>query len=182
MTGRKHPILSRRVMSWIRDAFSANIGLKILSMVLALGLVAYQRSGQGEQERTVLVNVNVLPPPEEMNRELMRPVPPHVSVTVRGTARALEQLTAGLRPIELDLRSGDKRTVSFDASMLSLPPGVKVKVIEPPSINLEWQPVVVRNVPIQTAVTGQIAEGYTVESTSVDPPAIPVKGPAAVVE
>jgi hypothetical protein len=171
-----------RVLEWLKSAFTANIGLKALSMVLALGLVAYQRSGQGEQQRTVLVDVTVLPPPDDQNRELMTPVPPHVNLTVRGTARALEQLQPGVPPIEIDLRSGDKSRINFEAPMFELPPGVKVKMIEPPSIELAWQQVITRNVPIQASMTGQIAEGYTVESTRVEPSVIAVKGPASLAE
>jgi YbbR domain-containing protein len=174
--------LLARLLEWIKSAFTANIGLKALSMVLALGLVAYQRSGQGEQQRTVLVDVTVLPPPDDQNRELMTPVPPHVNLTVRGTARALEQLQPGVPPIEVDLRSGDKARIGFEPSMFELPPGVKVKVIEPTSIELAWQQVITRNVPIQASMTGHIAEGYTVESTRVDPSAIAVKGPASLAE
>lgn len=170
------------VLDWLRRAFTENIGLKALSLVLALGLVAYQRSGQGEQQRTVLVDVTVLPPPEGLNRELMTAVPAHINLTVRGTARALEQLASGVPPIEFDLRSGDKRNITLEPSMFELPPGVRVTVIDPASIDLEWQPVITRNVPIQASMTGQIAEGYTVESTKVEPNVIAVKGPASLAE
>lgn len=173
-----------RVVSSLRTAFSQNLGLKVLSLVLALGLMAYQRSSEGEEQRTVPVDVIFRLPPAGARRQLMTVVPPNsVHVTVRGSNRALDQLTsAGIPAVEVDLRRGDAHQIVFEPGMLAVPPGVQVNIIDPATIDLEWQNVVERSVPIQASTTGRVADGYTVQSVKVDPTSIAVRGPASLVD
>jgi len=102
---------------------------------------------------------------------------------VRGTTRALDQLIqSGVPPVEVDLRRGDVHAVVFEGGMFSVPPGVQVNIIDPASIDLEWQNVIQRGVPIQAAMTGRVADGFTVQQVKVDPNTINVLGPASLVE
>lgn len=172
-----------RLLSWLRAAFSENLGLKALSFVIALGLTAYQRGSEDEQQRTVPVDLILRLPSDEARRELMTLVPPNVHVTVRGSTRALDQLIqSGIPPVEVDLRRGDVNRIVFEPEMFSLPPGVQVNIIDPDTIDLEWQNVIQRSVPIQASMTGRVADGYTVQSVKVDPQSITVMGPASLVE
>lgn len=168
---------------WLRAAFSENLGLKALSFVLALGLTAYQRGSEDEEQRTVPVDVILRMPSSDARRELMTPPPPNIHVTVRGSTRALDQLAAeGIPSVEVDLRRGDAHQIVFEPEMFALPPGVQVNIIDPATIDLEWQNVVERSVPIQASITGRVADGYTVQSVKVDPTSITVMGPASLVE
>ncbi|HTV24582.1 MAG TPA: CdaR family protein [Polyangiaceae bacterium] len=168
---------------WLRAAFSENLGLKALSFVLALGLTAYQRGSEDEEQRTVPVDVILRLPSSDARRELMTPPPPTIHVTVRGSTRALDQLTtAGIPSVEVDLRRGDAHQIVFESEMFAVPPGVQVNIIDPATIDLEWQNVVERSVPIQASITGRVADGYTVQSVKVDPTSIAVLGPASLVE
>lgn len=175
--------LMGRLVRWLRAAFSENLGLKALSFVFALGLTAYQRGSEDEEQRTVPVDVILRLPATDARRELMTLVPPSIHVTVRGSTRALDQLTsAGIPSVEVDLRRGDAHAIVFEAEMFAVPPGVQVNIIDPASIDLEWQNVVERSVPIQASITGRVADGYTVQSVKVDPTSITVMGPAGLVE
>jgi hypothetical protein len=175
--------LMNRMLRWLRAAMSENLGLKALSFVIALGLTAYQRGSENEQQRTVPVDLIVRLPPTEAHRELMTLVPPSIHVTVRGSTRALDQLIqSGVPPVEVDLRRGDIPAIRFEGDMFAMPPGVKVNIIDPASIQLEWQNVVERSVPIQASVTGPVAGGYIVQGVKVDPTSILVMGPASMVE
>jgi hypothetical protein len=78
-----------RVVRWLRAAFSENLGLKALSFVLALGLSAYQRGSEDEEQRTVSVDVILRLPSSDARRELMTPPPPSIHVTVRGSTRSI---------------------------------------------------------------------------------------------
>jgi YbbR domain-containing protein len=110
-------------------------------------------------------------------------VPPSIHVTVRGSTRALDQLIqSGVPPVEVDLRRGDVPMIRFEADMFAMPPGVKVNIIDPSSIQLDWQNIVERSVPIQASVTGPVAAGYVVQGVKVDPTSILVMGPASTVE
>jgi YbbR domain-containing protein len=172
-----------RVARWLRAAFSENLGLKALSFVLALGLTAYQRGSEDEEQRTLPVDVILRLPSTDARRELMTLVPPSIHVTVRGSTRALDQLTtAGIPSVEVDLRRGDAHQIVFEPEMFAVPPGVQVNIIDPATIDLEWQNVIERSVPIQASITGRVADGYTVQSVKVDPTSIAVMGPASLVE
>jgi YbbR domain-containing protein len=172
-----------KLVRWLRAAFSENLGLKALSFVIALSLTAYQRGSEDEEQRTVPVDVILRLPSTDARRELMTLVPPSIHVTVRGSTRALDQLTsAGIPSVEVDLRRGDAHAIVFESEMFAVPPGVQVNIIDPTSIDLEWQNVVERTVPIQASITGRVADGYTVQSVKVDPTSITVMGPASLVE
>lgn len=169
---------------WLRDATSENIGLKALALAFSIGLFAYLHGQQDVQQRTIPVSVVALMPLESQKRELMTPIPASIHVTLRGTTRAIDSLIqTGIPAVELDLRDGEKKQAVFRAKMFSVPRGVEVLVIDPPSIELEWQDVVTREIPLQSSITGKPAEGFVVKGEpAVDPKTVSVEGPESVVE
>lgn len=171
------------IVAFLRGAFTQDLTLKILSLGFALGLFAYIHGQQDVQERTIPVGVISLPP-ESDERELMTKIPPNIHVTLRGTTRAIDQLIqTGVTPVEIDLREGFKRSVQFKRDTFKLPAGVEVIFVDPPAIDLEWQEVITRAIPLQTSITGQPAQGYLVKSEpTVEPRKITVKGPVSLVE
>jgi YbbR domain-containing protein len=123
-------------------------------------------------------------PPEDPKRELMTSIPPSIHVTVRGSTRAIDGLIQnGLPPIEIDLRDGQAEEITFEPSMFALSEDVEIAIIDPPSIDLDWQDVVTRQIPVQASITGQPAEGYVVKGElAVEPKEITARGPASLVE
>src|SRR5262249_25162509 len=103
---------------------------------------------------------------------------------VVGTTRAIDRLIQNsTSPAELDLRDGTTESIIFDKSVLSLPADVELRFVDPTSINLEWQDVVTRTIPIQASRAGQPAKGYEVRGTlEVEPKEVDMKGPASLVE
>lgn len=168
----------------VRDALTQNVGLKVLSLIFAFGLFAFLHAQEDRQQRTVPVGVILRLPPESAEREIMTPIPASIQVTLRGSTRAIDSLLqAGIPPIEVDLRAGTLDTLVFDPKAFSLPHGVEITIIQPPSIPLEWQNVITRRVPVQASVTGKPAEGYVVKGEStVDPNQVTVRGPEELVE
>jgi YbbR domain-containing protein len=171
------------IIAFLRGAFTANLSLKILSFGFAIALFTYIHGQQDVQERTIPVGVISLPPESE-ERELMTKIPPNIHVTLRGTTRAIDQLIqTGVTPVEIDLREGFKRSVQFKRETFKLPDGVEIVFVDPPNIDLEWQEVVTRAIPLQTSITGQPAQGYVVKGEpTVEPRKITVKGPISLVE
>ncbi len=165
----------------IRQAFTANLGLKAVAFCAALVLVAYQRSQADERTRTIAFNVDAQLPAATKRRELMTTIPPNIRVTVQGSARALEELSSSSNSFELDLRDGSTQYVRFTPDRFRLPPGVRIKTIEPPGLELEWEDVITRPVPIQSSVTGVVAEGHEVALVRVEPETIDVTGPKNLV-
>lgn len=169
---------------FFKHAFADNIGLKAFSLTFAVGLFSYIHSKEEMQQRTVPVSVIALSP-QGSERELMTQIPPAIHVTLRGTARAIDAVvkSGGLAPVEVDLRDGHRDGVVFEANMFNTPPDVDITIIDPPRINLEWQRVIERQIPLQASITGQPAPGYVVKGVpKVEPFKIGVSGPVTLVE
>lgn len=173
--------LGHRLLSGLRATFTENLGLKVFCLCSALLVVAYQRSQGDEKARTIAFALNAQLPEKETQRELMTPLPPHVKVTVQGSTRALEELAASAPALELDLRSGQQQHVEFDDNSFGLPPGVTVRLIDPPNLRLEWESIITRQVPVQSSVTGRVADGHEVAKQSVEPERVSLRGPASLV-
>lgn len=171
----------RRLSATVRSALLDNIGLKSICFASALLLVAYQRGQQDERTRTIAYNIDSQLPPESAQVELMTTLPPHVRVTVQGSARALDELTGSVTTLVLDLRNPKQDYVRFVPEMFDVPPGVTIKFIEPPGLDLEWQRVISRQVAIQPSVTGTVADGHEVARQTVEPEQVQVRGPRSVV-
>jgi hypothetical protein len=171
-------------LTFLRESFSENLGLKALALTFALGLFAFLQGQTDEQQRTIPVPIVMRLPPESAERELMTPIPASIHVTLRGPARAIDRLIqTGIVPIEIDLREGHRESISFEPKDFSFPPETTITIIDPPSIDLEWEDVVTRQIPIQAAITGQPADGYVVKGEpDVDPTQLTVRGPVSVIE
>lgn len=178
------PDIIGAISTWLRAALTQNLGLKGLSFAFALGLFVYQKGQQDQQQRTVPVGVVMRLPPETAKRELMTPIPASIHVTLKGSTRAIDQLLqAGVAPVEIDLRDGQRESVAFEARMFTLPPEVEITIIDPPNIDLEWQDVVTRQVPLQASITGKAADGFILKGEpEVDPHEMTVRGPVGLVE
>lgn len=172
------------VWRWLASAFTENLGLKLLAFTFALGLFAYQRFGEDNQQRTIPVGVVLRLPPESSKRELMTQPPANIHVILQGTTRAIDQLIqTGVAPVEIDLRDGRTERVVFEPEMFSLPPDVEVTIIDPAELKFEWQDVITRRIPVQASITGQTAEGYEVQGDlTIEPTHVTVEGPASLVE
>jgi YbbR domain-containing protein len=165
-----------RFVRWLGLAFTANLGLKGLSLLFALGLVAYQRSQQDVQQVTVPVSIVLRLPSETARRELKTSMPANVYIAVRGESRAIDAMKNGVPPVELDLRDGKVDKVDFRADMFAIPNNVEITNL-PETIQLEWEDVIAREVPIQATIAGKVAEGYETTDVSVEPKSIVITGP-----
>ena len=172
------------LLAFLRDSFTENIGLKALAMSFALGLFAFVHGQEEEQQRTVPVALVMRLPQGSAQRDLMTPIPASIHVTLQGSARAIDNLLqAGIAPVEIDLRDGRRESVVFEESMFTLPPDTKITIIDPSSIELTWEDVATRQIPIQAAITGQPADGYVVRGEpEVEPKTITVSGPLSAIE
>jgi YbbR domain-containing protein len=179
-------VKARKAPWWVKfghaitGAFTRNLGLKAVCLCGALLVVAYQRSSSDEKTRTIAFTVDAQLPQDDIGRELMTPLPPNIKVTLKGSTNALDELAAKSPSVDIDLRDG-RSSHSFTAEQLQIPAGVAVKYIEPSSIDLEWQTLINRPIPIQSSVTGQVADGHEVAGLSVEPQTVDLRGPASLV-
>lgn len=169
------------MITWFRDALTANLGLKSVCFLLALVLVSYQRSQEEEITRTIEVVLDVQLPPAASGRELMTTLPPSLKVAVQGSSTALDTLSESTPAVNLDLRDGSVQQVRFEKDQIEVPPRVSVTVIEPATLELEWQDIISRRINVQSSVTGLVADGFEVHNLTVDPGQVALRGPARLV-
>jgi len=171
-------------VAFLKEAFTENVGLKALALSFAIGLFAVLYGRQDEQQRTVPVPIVLRPPVEGSARELMTQIPASIHVTLRGPARALDRLVQeGILPLEIDLRQANLEQIVFNETMFSLPPETKVTFIDPSSIDLDWEDLVARQIPVQSSVSGQPAGGFVVKGEpECEPSQVAVRGPRSIIE
>lgn len=161
----------------LRSALLDNMNLKLISVVFAL-LVYSLVHGSQEAQRSVRLNCVALLPASP-NRVLMTTLPDKINATVRGPKSTLDEWnTDDLQSVQLDLHSGTDSRITIEPSMIPVPPGLKVEQIDPPTIDLSWEDVISRDVPVQVGVVGTPAPGYVVKGApQADPPTVRVRGP-----
>jgi hypothetical protein len=166
----------------VRSVVTENLNLKLLSLAFALLLYSFVH-GSTDAQRSLLVSVVALTPPESANRELATPIPAEIRVTVRGPRSMLDDVHADdIGSVQIDLRRGDETRVVFDPSMVPVPPGLKVEQIDPPTIDLTWEDRVVRDVPVEVGIVGTPALGFVVKrAPSADPATVRARGPKSEV-
>lgn len=171
-----------RTGRWLKEALFENLALKVLALAVSIAFYAFHHGAQNAQ-RTFSVSVVALLPKEEQNRALVTILPANVRVTLHGSRSVLDDTKADdLGTVQLDLRKGTETAATFDASRLKLPPGVSA-VIDPPGIEVAWDTVVTRAVPVQLSVTGQPAAGFAVQGQpQAEPRMVNARGPKGLLE
>jgi YbbR domain-containing protein len=179
----KLPFDLRAIFSRIWETIVENIGLKLLSFAVALGLYAFIHGAQDAQ-KSISVDVVATTPPDSARRVLVAPLPDHVRVTIRGPRSIVDDVKPDeLGSFQLDLRSGKVDRIEFDPSAIHVPPGVRAEQVEPPSISLRWEDVIIREIPVHSAITGQPAPGFVVKGApKVEPDTVKALGPRSVID
>ena len=78
--------------------------------------------------------------------------------TLSGSRTTLDDLRADdLGTLQLDLRTGRVPYVELDASMFHVPEGLVAEQLYPPRIELRWDDVITRVIPVQVSRTGELA-------------------------
>ncbi len=162
----------------LRALVVENLNLKLFSLAFALVMYSLVHGSQ-EAQRSLLLSVVALTPPDTANRVLMTPIPAQIRVTLRGPRSTLDDLHPDdMANVQLDLHSGNETRITFDPTMIPVPPGLKVEQIDPPTIDLSWEDMVVRDVPVEVGILGAPARGFMVkDAPHADPHVVRARGP-----
>ncbi|MEM6789432.1 MAG: YbbR-like domain-containing protein [Myxococcota bacterium] len=165
---------------WSRVLFE-NLWLKLIALVFSLAFYAFIHSQQDVQ-RTISVKLVVQSPPPEMGQRLMTDIPPSVDVVSVGPLPQLEGLGDDLS-ITLDLSAAQDDTLTFVPEMVSgLPPRVRLDRFSPSRLDIRFEPLVSRRIPVQVARTGEPAAGYELKAgIAVEPRTVTATGIESVV-
>jgi hypothetical protein len=161
----------------IRALFTENLNLKILSFAFALVLYSLVHDAQDAQ-RPIDVGVVVRLPQDTSNRLLVAQSASRVRLTLRGSRAALDDLHVDdIGTLQVDARDGREKRITLDPAMVHLPPGVRVEQFDPPTIDLQWEDQITRDVPVEVSLVGSPASGYVVKGAPVsDPATVRVRG------
>ena len=160
--------------------FVEELPLKILSLVLAVTLFVLVRNDKDATSGAYVKVIYTLPE----DRVLVSEPVPEIKVSVRGPWTKLQHLDRSLEPVHIDLArvrtpTGDIRV---DEDMIKVPAGVRVSSIVPSEVHVEFEPRVVREVPVQPILEGQPAEGYRVAKVVAEPARVRVDGAKSAVD
>lgn len=158
-----------------------NLGLKLLSLALAVGLwLAVDREPFAEVAVETVIEFENMPATLEISSENI----PKAQVRLRGPQRVVRRLqpsevygeinVAGVKPGE--------RTYDLTARQIHRPQELEVVQVVPSQIHLAFDTLLTRQVPVQPRVVGTFATGYRISQVLVDPSAITITGPKKRVE
>ena len=158
-----------------------NLGLKLLSLALAVGLwLAVARDPVAE----VGVNVAIEFRNISQNLEISSESIPRAEIRLRGPERAIHRLEPSDVYAEIDV-SGVKpgeRTFDLTAQQIHEPSELEVVQVSPSQLHLTFDSRLTRQVPVQPRVIGAFAPGFGIERVTVDPTMITISGPQKHVE
>jgi YbbR domain-containing protein len=162
------------VRSWIHGALLDNVGLKFLSMVLAITVFLLVNTDR-DREISARVGVSYTMPDDKV---LVSERLDEVKITVKGPWRRLRRFDEREVPrINLDLRHAPTGEVAITPDMIHLPSGLTVTSISPRTVRVAFDRRVERIVEVSAQLAGRPQHGYVVAEAKPQPATIKVRGP-----
>lgn len=168
-------------MHTLRRLLLHNIGLKLVSLALAVGLWAnVARDPIAEVEMRVPIEFHNLPTNLEVDSANFT----EAQIRLRGPQRLIHQLQNGDVRAELDLAAVNpgERTFDLTARHVHVPRDLEVVQIIPGQYHLSFDTRDVRIVEVRPRMTGSFASGVRVAQVIADPPKVTISGPRRRVE
>jgi YbbR domain-containing protein len=162
--------------SFFKRVFVHNAGLKIVSLLLAIGLwMAVGHDLPAEVEIRVPIEFRNLPDNLEIDSANFT----EAQIRVRGPERAIHQLQAAEVHAEVDLGnvSAGERTFDLTGRQVHVPQDLEVAQIIPGQFHLSFDNRGNRTVEVRPRVIGNFASGMRVAQVIADPPTIMITGP-----
>lgn len=160
-------------------AFTEELPLKVVSLVIAVSLFAIVRSDKDAATAAYVKVIYTLP----RDRVLASEPVSEVRVGVRGPWTRLSRFDdRAVEPIRIDLTNRQAGVLRFDEGMVKLPAGLRVASISPSEVKLDFEPKVSRLVPVQPLAEGQPADGFRVVRVTALPSEVRVVGARRAVE
>ena len=167
--------------SFLQRTFVHNMGLKVVSLLLAIGLwFAVARSPIAEVEMKVPIEFHNLPDNLEIDSASFT----EAQIRVRGPERVIHQLQATDVHAGIDLAGvhPGERTFDLTGRQVHVPQDVEVVQIIPGQFQLSFDNRATRVVEVRPRVTGNFASGMRVKELIADPSSVTITGPRHRVE
>ncbi|HLW72367.1 MAG TPA: CdaR family protein [Candidatus Binataceae bacterium] len=159
-------------------AIRRNTGLRVISLMMAIGLWLFVNAGErnAQQSFTVPISYRGLPP----HFMIADPHPTSVSIEVSGPRTLLSLIQPNRLTLRLNLAGAGVGQMMFKIGPDSFNVLRKTTVVSvsPSQIVLDLDRMVMRSVPVRIVTSGTVADGYHVTSVDVNPRTATVKGPS----
>ncbi|MGA7295703.1 MAG: CdaR family protein [Terriglobales bacterium] len=156
--------------------FVHNIGLKLVSLLLAIGLwYAVAHSPIAEVEMRVPIEFRDLPDNLEIDSASFT----QAQIRIRGPERLIHRLQSEDVHAEINLAKVEpgERTFDLGARQIHVPDGLEVVQIIPGQFHLSFDARETRVVDVRPRVTGDFASGMRVAKAIADPSSVTITGP-----
>jgi YbbR domain-containing protein len=167
--------------SFFQRTFVHNIGLKLVSLLLAIGLwLVVAHDPPAEIEMKVPLEFRNLP----VNLEIDSASFTEAQIRIRGPERVIHRLQPADVRAQIDLAYAHpgERTFDLNSGQVHVPQEVEVVQIIPGQFHLSFDNRATRIVEVRPRVTGNFASGVRVAQVTADPPNVMITGPLRRVE
>src|SRR5688500_17239508 len=161
----------RGLAAWLRGAFSDNLGLKLLSLILAATVYLLVNSDEHREINARVRVAYVLPPDKALVSERVD----EVRVTIRGPWRRLKRFDEReIDRIDVDLTDVQGGEVPITPEMINVPRGLEITSIEPPVVRVAFEDLATKQVPVVPSFAGRPMHGYQIvdNRSVIDPPRV----------
>jgi len=163
----------RPLRRWIHSALFDNVGLKFLSMVLAITVFLLVNTDR-DREITARIGVSYNMPSDKV---LVSERLEEVRVTIKGPWQRLRKFDEReLDRINIDLRNVQSGDVTITPDMITLPSGLSITSISPRTVRVAFDRRVDKIVEISPQLAGRPLHGYVVSEVKANPSTIKVRG------
>ncbi len=157
--------------------FLRNWVLKAFSLMVAILLYLFVNSEANTSVIELIVPVEV----RNLAKDtiLIAPQEPQARVSIRGPTSLVMRIASSPPAFRINLpeQVGNSFVATLHADLLSLPPYVRVQRVEPVEIDLAFDKLAERQLPVVVPQIGEVSPGYTLESLEVSPQQVLVRGP-----
>ena len=161
------------IRRWLQGAMFDNVGLKFLSIVLAVTVFLLVNTDK-DREITARVGVSYTMPEDKV---LVSDRIDEVRVTVKGPWRRLRKFDEReVERINLDLRRASSGEIAIAPDMIHLPSGVTITSISPRFVHIAFDKRIDRVVEIAPQVAGRPQHGYVVAEVKPVPATVKLRG------
>jgi len=167
----------RTFIDWIQNKGR----LQIFSVILALIAWFAVHSGQTIRQRTEFP-IQYINLPVQLS--FAKEPPSRIQVTLTGTLHRLRGLDTKEIPYVVDLSSYEagRFFIDIDSSNLRLPFDVRPISVTPRRIEVSFEEMMKKELPVRVVVDGVLKPGYVLTSIETTPDPIQVQGPKSMVE
>jgi YbbR domain-containing protein len=161
------------VRSKLRQALFQNPLLKLVSLVLAVALFFLVNT-----DRDAIIGVNVSVSYQLPENRMLVSEPVHqVRLSIRGPWRRIKRFDEReIGNITLDVTNMRSGPYTFNEDNIDLPEDLTLLSINPPTIEIAFEPRAEKTVPVQVNVVGAPARGYEVQRVSPKPSQVTIRG------